>query len=98
LIWFEVDTAFNYDWQDWRINVLGRVPGAVMDLLNAIEQKFWSRSDKWECSDLVLAACFLQKTLILQVSDAFCFCSPRDFCIDVFMWGEMERVFDDLID
>jgi hypothetical protein len=72
--------------------VLGRVPGAMMDLLNAAEEKFWSRSDKWECSDMVVAACFLQKKLILQVSDAFC--SPRDFCIDVFI--REERVFDDI--
>lgn len=69
LIWFEAARAFNYDWQDWRINVLGSVPGPMMDLLNAAEEKFWTRSDKWECSDMVLAACFLQKTLILQVSD-----------------------------
>ncbi|XP_059473577.1 uncharacterized protein LOC132195527 [Neocloeon triangulifer] len=57
---------------DWRINVLGALPGKVMALLNAAEEQFWPRSDMWVCSDLVLAAAFLQRsTLVLKTRPSF---------------------------
>ncbi|CAB3369344.1 Hypothetical predicted protein [Cloeon dipterum] len=66
-----LETTLEAPTTDWRVNVLGKLPGSMMALLNAIEQNFWQRSDKWVCSDLVLAAVFLQRPLITKTRPSF---------------------------
>jgi inosine-uridine nucleoside N-ribohydrolase len=58
--------------QDWRINVLGQVPGPMMELLNKAEaQNLAKLTDIWLPSDALAAAVFLQPEIVLSAETQY---------------------------
>ncbi|KAF4520211.1 hypothetical protein B566_EDAN003924 [Ephemera danica] len=54
---------------DWRVNVLGRVPGPMMELLNKAEYSSLNKGDdKWVSGDALAAAVFINPALILSAN------------------------------